>query len=143
MHVCKRKPHACLSKRPAVDTFVSTQSQFRQTAGDIAARCKRSYMLRCLIPSIIPGDQKRAEAVVAVLVRFDTCADPCHSVAQALNDLWCRKPILALQRNFHQCMKTFCKHTKTWCDLQLSRKAGQYFCACKQYIFRHVYAAEV
>lgn len=74
VHVCKRKPHACISKRPAVETFVSTLSQCRQSSGEVAARCKRSYMLRCLIPSIIPGDQKRAEAVVAVLVRSDSCA---------------------------------------------------------------------
>lgn len=73
MHVCKRKPHACISKRPAVETLVSTLSQSRYSPGDMAARCKRSYMLRCLIPSIIPGDQKRAEAVVAVLVRSDIC----------------------------------------------------------------------
>lgn len=72
MHVCKRKPHACISKRPAVETLVSTLSHSRYSAGDMAARCKRSYMLRCLIPSILPGDQKRAEAVVAVLE-----AHPC------------------------------------------------------------------
>ena len=75
VHVCKRKPHACLSKRPLVDAFVSTVSPFRQSTGNIAARCKRSYMLRCVIPSIIPGDQKRAEAVVAVLVRSGSCGD--------------------------------------------------------------------
>lgn len=71
VHVCKRKPHACISKRAAVETFVCTLSQCRQSTGDVATRCKRSYMLRCLIPSILPGDQKRAEAVVAVLVRSD------------------------------------------------------------------------
>lgn len=72
VHVCKRKPHACISKRPAVESFVSTLSQSRQSTGDMASRCKRSYMLRCLIPSIMPGDLKRAEAVVAVLE-----AHPC------------------------------------------------------------------
>jgi hypothetical protein len=71
VHVCKRKPHACISKRPAVETFVSMLSQCRQPAEDVASRCKRSYMLRCLIPAIFPGDQKRAEAVVAVMVRLE------------------------------------------------------------------------
>lgn len=84
VHVCKRKPHACISKRPVVENFVSTLSQCRQSNSDVASRCKRSYMLRSLIPSILPGDQKRAEAVVAVLE-----AHPCiaRQLAPVYEDL--------------------------------------------------------
>jgi hypothetical protein len=73
-HVCKRKPHASIAKRSVSESLLAAlvadqpNSSFEQ-ATQTAERCRRSYVLRCMIPTLIPGDPKRAEALIASLVR--------------------------------------------------------------------------
>lgn len=73
-HVCKRKPHACIAKRSTSESLLAALVADQpgaafERAPRPADRCRRSYVLRCMIPTLIPGDPQRAEAVIAALVR--------------------------------------------------------------------------
>jgi hypothetical protein len=73
-HVCKHKPHVSVAKCSISESLLAAlvagqpNSSFEQ-AMLTAERCQRSYVLRCMIPTMIPGDSKRAEALIAALVR--------------------------------------------------------------------------
>ena len=101
LHVCKRKPYACTAKKSVSESLLAAlvadnPEQARQQS---AERCKRSYVLRCLIPMLIPGDAKRAEALIAALVRLATNLDKSWAqlTAPVLTQLtgscrcWCTK----------------------------------------------------
>ena len=79
-HVCKRKPHASIAKRSVSESLLAAlvadqpgAAFERAPAPQPADRCRRSYVLRCVIPTLIPGDPQRAEAVIAALVRLLLC----------------------------------------------------------------------
>jgi hypothetical protein len=78
IHVCKRKPHACIAKKSVSESLLAAlvadnPENANHHVPNSADRCKRSYVLRCLIPTLIPGDPKRTEALIAALVFFCRC----------------------------------------------------------------------
>ena len=72
-YVCKRKPHARIAQQNVsqnlLAALVAEQPGAVQGAS-AAEQCKRSYVLRTLIPTLVPGDAKRGEAIIACLVRI-------------------------------------------------------------------------
>lgn len=79
IHVCKRKPQACVAQHSASETLLAALVAGQANAAHCAApgrmdsstadHCKRAYVLRCLIPTLIPGDPTRSDAIIAALVR--------------------------------------------------------------------------
>lgn len=67
-HVCKRKPTGSISKKSIPATLQA--SLFGRGYLSAEDRCKRSYALRCVIPTLFPGDMRRSEAIIAALVRL-------------------------------------------------------------------------
>jgi hypothetical protein len=76
--VCKRHPYVSVSRQSIAESLCSTAGNDGGTGQECPAdMCLRSYLLRCVIPVLFPGQPKRAEAFIAALVTYLAHSSAC------------------------------------------------------------------